>query len=164
MIRKYIKKDFLSVVDFVSKNPNPEFYVTNHNTRTIVSDIRSTTLLLKTSRVVRISDDHGDVNGVLAVWKSEGEVPRHYVKLVACNSHVAKGLLISLLWNDNLDFFVKIKKTSPYMKIFTNKGFKFQGDRGSEMLLRYNNVMTKKTFNKDENGYDKDKNTKFIKR
>jgi hypothetical protein len=140
MIRPYKKKDFYGLLEFVISNSHPDFFITENNTRKIVKDGDSLRKLLKQASNTRIIDDFGDIKGILIVWKSLGVPPRYYIKMLSKGKNEAKDLLTSLLWEERNELFVKIKKDSSYLKVFNNKGFKFLGDRGSEILLRYKSM------------------------
>jgi hypothetical protein len=99
--------------------------------------------LLKLSSEVRIIEEHGDILGLILLWKSIGNFPRYYVKISAIDERIADKLLTVLLWNTNRELWIKIKKTSKFIKVFRNKGFEFQGDRGNEILLQYKKIRVK---------------------
>lgn len=124
------------VLEFLANNENYDFYFTEANTRYYVTDIPSLKKLIKSSVCAYGLKERGDYQGIALIWKGIGENKvRHYIKLSATNSKVARDLLTVLLWNSNKDLFVKIKKDSQFLNVFKQKGFKFIASRGIQLLL-----------------------------
>ena len=141
MIQYYSSKKRIDLLFFVKNNFNEDFYVTINNKRKFVVNSETLNLFLKNSFNVLLNYENGDINGVIGVWKSNGaNIERSYVKLLASNYKVAYKLLSVLLWNTKRELFVKIKKNSSFLSLFKEKGFKFFGDRGSEILLKRDKV------------------------
>jgi hypothetical protein len=122
---------------------NEDFYVTDNNERKTIYDEKTFKKFLKETRSVLIVEERGDIQGIIGVWKSFGNVERFYIKLNASNEQIANNLLTALLWNNRKYLHVKIKKDSLFLKTFKNKGFEFRGDRGKEVLLILNNQYRK---------------------
>jgi hypothetical protein len=139
------KNSFLSLLTYIKDNINSDFYVTENNMRYIVKDEISLKKLLKECTRVKIVEEHGDVLGIICLWKSEGNgIKRYYIKLNAINEKIADSLLKVTLWNTKEDLFTKIKKNSKFYKVFRNNRFNFSGSRGNEILLQYSKFTTEK--------------------
>lgn len=141
------------VTDIICHN-NDDFYITEENKRIPVDNYRMFKKLLRQSSLAHVLINKEE-QGVMVVWKSIGNnVPRHYIKFNVSSVNVADKLLTTILWNEFKPLYIKIKKSSPFMQTFKNKGFTFIGDRGNEVLLTLNNTFRKKyvnnsTYNKD---------------
>ena len=151
MVEEYKDCLLLSVLEFLRCNPSSDFYLTEQNTRIPIRNENSLKKLLKISKDVRILQEKGDIVGIILVWKSEGQVPRNYLKIHALNEDVADRLLTVTLWNTKYDLWIKIRKMSKFLKVFQRKGFQFRGDRGQEILLSYNKNRVFNGHNKSEN-------------
>ena len=131
------KKEYLPLLDFITNNINYDFYVTESNTRTYITDSLSLKKLFKNSEFIYTLEEKGDYVGIILVWKSVGGgQKRYYVKLNSQNLYIGYKLLTLLLWHAEQDLFVKIRKDSKYLNLFREKGFKFYGGRGCQMLLK----------------------------
>lgn len=138
MVQPYKKSDFFSLLEFVRRNLDDDFYVTNNNLRLPIKDENSLKIFLKESRNIMITYERGDVLGIIGLWKSIGNgICRYYVKHNSCDEKTADKLLTVFLWNNYRDLYIKIKKSSKFYKVFRNKQFNFKGDRGSQTLLIY---------------------------
>lgn len=135
MIIPYNKKEYVNLLDFVQNYVNDDFYITKNNQRLIIKDYKTLNLFLKESFNIYICKEK-DIQGVIALWKAKvKEIIRSYVKLNATDKKVADKLLDILVSNYNNDLYVKIRKDSEFLEIFKRRGFKFFGDRGSQLLL-----------------------------
>jgi len=135
-LNKKNKLQLFMLLDFVKKNSDYDFYITENNLRKYVDSVESLIFFLKNSVSVYVSEDE-DYNGIVMVWKSlGGETERFYVKLVAANNSIAEKLLTILSWDFKKELFVKINKHSRVLNAFKNKGFRFQAGRGKQLLLR----------------------------
>ena len=80
----------------------------------------------------------------IALWKSIGNgIVRYYIKQNSLNEKIADKLITVLLWNNNKDLYIKMKKSSKFYKVYRNKHFNFKGDRGTQTLLIYNKINSK---------------------
>lgn len=154
MVEPLLKRHFLDLLDYLQTTKDEGFYITEDNKRIIVDNkILLKKLLSKSIQPLVVADK--DVDGIILIWKSFGNnIPRYYVKISAKNTEIAKALLTALLWSEFRQLYIKLKKTSPLVEIFMEKGFVFIGDRGKEVLLGLNNSFRKKYvntqyFNKD---------------
>ncbi len=132
---KNLKEESHNLVEILTSCKNEDFYLTENNQRLYVNNLDSLKSLLKNSHSIYY-EDRSQNKGIILVWKSfGGEKSRQYVKLIASNTETARGLITILLWNYDRDLFVKLKKDSSFISVFREKGFKFAGGRGSEVLL-----------------------------
>ena len=143
------------LTEFLNSNFNYDFYFTDNNSRIYANDKKSLKTFLKNSESVFVLKEKGDYKGIIMVWKSVGGgKTRHYVKVNAENNKIAKDLLTVLTWNSSRDLFVKLRKDSPFLTAFKQKGFRFAGGRGIQILLRRKYIKpAKKTKNKEEDNY-----------
>jgi hypothetical protein len=137
MILKYqSKEDFIELLEILSECDTQDFYLTKNNKRLIVNNSNLLDQLLKESYHVFYINESSR-KGIILIWKSfGGDKERNFVKLIANNVQTAQDLITILNWVHDKTLFVKIKKTSPFLSIFRDKGdFCFSGGRGSEILL-----------------------------
>lgn len=126
--------ELLDVIENFGKS-SEDFYFTHNNERIYVNDSNSLKNLLNESHTVFYENSESS-KGVILVWKSIGaDIKRNYVKLLADSPNTARNLLTILLWNFDDKLCVKINKSSLFIPIFKEKGFKFIGGRGSQILL-----------------------------
>lgn len=139
--------ELLDVIETFGKS-NEDFYFTHNNERIYVNDTLSLKRLLNESHTVFYENSEYS-KGVILIWKSIGaDVKRNYVKILADSPNTARNLLTILLWNFDENLNVKINKSSLFIPIFKEKGFKFIGGRGTQILLekgRYFKSPTKVT-------------------
>ena len=151
MVEQLLAKYRVSLLDYLKTKADDGFYITEDNKRFIVDNEILLKKLLSKSTTVLIRNDR-DVEGIILVWKSLGNnLPRYHVKISANNENVARDLLTALLWSEFRQLYIKLKKTSPFIRIFKEKGFVFIGDRGKEILLSLNNTFRKKYVNNQHN-------------
>lgn len=143
MVEEYRSKYLFNILQFLKNFKNEDFYITDNNERKTIYDEKTFKKFLKETRSVLIIEEKGDIQGIIGIWKSFGNVERFYIKLNASNELVANNLLTVLLWNNRKYLHIKIKKDSLFLKTFKNKGFEFRGDRGKEVLLILNNQYRK---------------------
>ena len=145
MIEKLKKKpNYYELISFLIDSFNYDFYVTENNVRLYMTDIVNLKKFLKQTSVVYFEKEHGDYVGIIGIWKSiGGGKARYYIKLAAKDFNTAKKLLTVLLWNFEKDLYIKIRKDSEFVSAFKNKGFRFKGGRGVQLLL-YRKYINKK--------------------
>lgn len=136
MIRKYKKEDFWGLYYFIINNLSEDFYYTEQNSRVFVRDYKYLINFLRNSKALYVCEENSDISGIVLIWSAlGGNIKRSFVKMCAVNSNIADKLLTTLLWNENGEFYTKIKKNSDFLKVFKIRGFGFRGNRGSEFLL-----------------------------
>jgi hypothetical protein len=137
MIDRFKKQNFIGLLDFLKTHRNSDFYITDQNVRIFANDEKSLKKILHNSNSTFINEEKGNILGVVLVWCSLGNnIKRYFVKLNATNIEVVRNLLTVLLWNYQMELYIKIRKDSPFVNILKEKGFFFVGDRGREILLR----------------------------
>jgi len=157
MVIQYKTKDFTGLSEFVKNNLDDDFYITSNNQRLQIKDEKSLKIFLKESRNIMITEERGDVLGVIALWKSIGNgITRYYIKQNSCDEKIADKLLTVFLWNVNTDLYIKIKKSSKFYKVFRNQQFNFKGDRGTQTLLVYTKSNFKKTIHRERENVSND--------
>jgi len=153
-LKKTKTKEHPWLLDYLDNNEDADFYYTQDNARLYIRDGRSLKNLLKNSEhIYTLSDEEGYV-GVILVWKSfGGGKKRYYVKINASNPDIAQKLLTVLLWNIDIDLFIKMRKNNKFLSIFKNKGFRFQGGRGIQILLKRKYIKPRNYNGSDINKY-----------
>ena len=127
---------FLS--DYITSNIDYDFYYTHDNARIYITDVLSLKRLLKASSHVYTLEEKGEYVGIILLWKSiGGGKKRYYIKVKANTPEIAKQLLTVLIWNIKKEVYVKIRKDNKFLSVLRNKGFKFLGGRGIQILLSY---------------------------
>jgi len=135
LVRKKTISEYFDLIDIVRNCDNQDFYITENNQRIFVKNTSDLKKLLKNSYNVFYENEF-DRKGIILVWKSfGGEKARKFIKLVADSKQEVRDLLTILLWRYNKELYVKLRKESPYISVFREKGFNFIGNRGSEVLL-----------------------------
>lgn len=129
---KNLKKESGLLLEVIKNCNIEDFYLTENNQRLYINNPTALKILLKNSHHIY----YEEAKGLVLVWKSfGGDKTRHYVKLIADDHSTAKNLLTILLWNYEKDLYVKLKKDSKLISAFKEKGFKFVGGRGLEILM-----------------------------
>ncbi len=150
------KKLYPTIVDFCSTHFDYDFYCTLDNSRLFVTDEKNLKLFFKDAIEVLTLEECGDYQGFLVIWKSKHfDKVRYYIKLTAVDKEVARKLLTILLWNyKGKEIFAKIRKDNKFLSLLKDRGFRFLGGRGFQILLKL------KLFHKPsrENKYVRDFN------
>lgn len=136
MIEKFKSKHFLSTLLFIQNHSDSDFYITENNIRKFNFTERELRKLFRICTHTYLVEEKGEIAGLILVWKSTGgDIKRYFVKINAINTDIARQLITILLWHQEKDLYIKIKKNSKFTEIFKEKGFVFKGDRGRELLL-----------------------------
>lgn len=160
MIEHFVlnKNTFLApLFTFLTDKFDFDFYFTENNARIYVQDEKTLRRFLKQSRFVYVSnDERGDPNGLIMLWKSVGGgKERFYLKIKCDDTVVARNLLTILLWNVQSDVYAKIRKDNSVLSVLRNKGFRFLGGRGLQVLLvkkfKPEDRLPRRENDKDEN-------------
>ena len=126
------------LLSFIMTDFDYDFYYTHENSRIYISDVYNLKRLIKASSHIYTLEENGNYAGIILLWKSiGGGKERYYIKIKAINAEVAKKLITILLWHIQKEVYVKIKKDNKFLSVFRNKGFKFLGGRGIQILLSY---------------------------
>ncbi len=138
---KKSKSQYNDILEILESANKDEFYFTEGNKRFFITNVAEFKRLLNQSHhCYFVNDPLINSKGVILIWKSKtqesGSLVRRYVKIAANNNQTAKNLLNLLLWAYPQELYSKIKKNSPFAYIFKSKKFMFEGDRGTEILLK----------------------------
>ena len=126
------------MLNFLREDFDYDFYYTHENARIYITDIHNLKRLLKSSHYIYTLEENGEYVGIVLLWKSHGGgKERYYVKIKATSDEVAKKLITVLLWNTRKEVYAKIRKDNKFLSTLRNKGFKFLGGRGVQVLLSY---------------------------
>lgn len=141
------KKNLTSILEFFNNFFDYDCYITENNTRIYITDYESILKLFKQSILFYEAKEKGYCQGIVTIWKSlGGDVARYYLKLAALNTSIADKLLTVVLWNFSKDLYVKVRKDNKFISVLKRKGFRFQGGRGSQVLL-YRKYIPLRTLN-----------------
>ena len=133
---KHKKEEYDFILDFLKNNFNYDFYITHNNVRNYISDMSNLKMFLKECKNVFVLQEDENFKGLISIWESTSDFQRNYIKINALNKDACNKLLTVLLWNTKKDLYIKLRKDSNYIEVFKNKGFKFQGGRGCQILLK----------------------------
>jgi hypothetical protein len=126
---------YFELFDIVCSCNDDDFYLTENNQRLHIRSFKHLRKLLRNSHDIYYVNTLRN-QGIVLVWKGfGGDKSRQYVKLIADQVSTARDLLTVLFWNYNRDVFIKVKKQSMLTPALREKGFRFVGGRGSEILL-----------------------------
>ena len=132
------KTSLAELLTFITTDFDYDFYYTHDNSRIYISDVYSLKRLIKASTHVYVLEENGNYVGIILLWKSiGGGKERYYIKVKATTPEIAKQLLTVLVWNTKKEVHAKIRKDNKFLSVFRNKGFKFLGGRGIQILLSY---------------------------
>jgi len=138
------------LIEFICDNYDYDFYITENNTRLYITDLKSLKNLFHQSHVMYSYIEHGELKGILSVWKSlGGGKTRYYIKIIGKSDKIGVKLLTVLLWNFDRDLYVKIRKHNKFVSIFRAKGFRFMGGRGVQILLFRKKVKMRENNERD---------------
>jgi len=155
MIEPLVKRKSLNyeeLVTFFIENFDYDFYITENNVRLYMTDRYNINKFFRQTATSFYKKEKGDYVGVIGVWKSDGGgKTRYYIKLTADKFNTAKDLLSVLLWNFEKDLYIKIRKDSKFVSAFKNKGFRFKGGRGCQILLYRKYIPKRKTNERNFN-------------
>lgn len=131
------KTHLTALLEYVTSEFDFDFYFTENNSRLYAQDEKTLKRFLKQCRHIYLHYDKlGDINGLIMVWKSVGGgKERFYLKMKYRDLNVARNLLTILLWNIKSDVYIKIRKDNSTLPVLRNKGFRFLGGRGLQILL-----------------------------
>jgi len=131
---KLNKKETRLLFEIFSENQDLylDFYFTKNNLRLFIKENPEIILKNIENGDYLIYDSEG--NGVLLVLGYSDNFSRKYVKILG-NTHTASFLLAALNQFVTDEVFFKINKKNPLLKILTEFGFEFLGNRGKEILM-----------------------------
>jgi hypothetical protein len=133
------------ILQVVTSSQDWDFYYTKDNSRIFVQDTACLKDFLKQCTDIYFSNTDDDIDGIVMLWKSlGGDKTRYYVKIKASEEKVAENLLTVLLWNVKQDVYAKIRQDHKFYDIFKHKGFRFEGGRGVQSLLKYRKLNEKR--------------------
>ena len=154
---KQKKLNYSEAITFLIDTFDYDFYITENNIRLYMTDKINFKKFLRQSVKSFSVKEKGDYTGIIGVWRSiGGGKKRYYIKLAAKDFNVAKNLLTVLLWNFEQDLYVKLRKDSKFVSAFKNKGFRFKGGRGCQILLYRKFVPQRK---KNERNFNNDRDS-----
>ena len=146
------KSEYGFLLEFLIEHSDYDFYFTEDNNRIYVTDLKSLKKLLKNTSKIYIQKEKDDYIGCVLILKSFDKVqPRYYIKVCAKSTKIAKDILTVLLWDSKKELFIKLRKDSKFLNIFKEKGFRFQGSRGVQILLNRKPMIYEKVFKPEDN-------------
>ena len=127
------KKERIKILGIVTEFTDiyRDFYLTKNNLRLFIRD--NLDILFKD---LRKGDKIAyDENGVGLVVGYSDKAKRKYIKLLAKDSKSADRLIKVILWNEKIDLWAKIKRNSIFKSVLERNNFRFEANRGKEILL-----------------------------
>ena len=154
MITRVNSKNFENEILFTDlKDSFEQFYITVDNERKFFKDlktIRIYTNLLNRGEMCFKDED----NGYLITYGICNKSERKYIKLLVRNNEIARRLLTVFLYNyGNFEWYIKIKKYDPLLKILLSKTIGFKSNfppRGNEILLMRPKMQLNRLKDKEE--------------
>lgn len=133
MIQRLNSKNLYDIYCFVKdvQDNHEDFYITKNRERIFLKDLNSILKLLKTQEIYGIFD--GELKAIMMIYKEKGFRP--YLKLLSKKTKYSYHLLKYFSWNYSDEIFIKVKKSNPLANIALRFGFRFIGNRGSEILF-----------------------------
>lgn len=151
MIKRISKQDYLDLLEFSSSCPDiyQDFYITLNNGRKFFNDFDTVKFYFSKLNFGEIGFNSD--KGYLLTWGNFGKSNRRFIKLLVKDLDAARDLLTIFLYKfGNKDFYAKLKKNNPIVKIMLSKGFIFSGDRGLEVLLYRKGIPIPKIIREEE--------------
>lgn len=154
MITRVDYKKFENEMLFTDiKDVYEQFYITIDNERKFLKDVKIIRIysnLLNRGEICLKDED----NGYLITYGMNNKSQRKYIKLLVKNNEIARRLLTVFLYNyGNFEWYIKIKKYDPLLKILLNKIIGFKSNfppRGNEILLMRPKMQLNRLIDKDE--------------
>jgi hypothetical protein len=149
MIRELKKSDYLNFITFCSDSK--DFFITKNNQRLFLNNINNAILAFNTcikhGDKSYILEENGKILGSLLVVGYSDKFERKYLKIFSQDKNVTVNLLRYFTWKHKSECYLKVKKESPLLSLINNRlfsynntkkwGFKFNSNRGSEILFQY---------------------------
>ena len=136
MIRRCNQKDFLEIKEFLDtvKDVYDDVYITKENKRLFLKDCLGEYIKYLKKGEIILGDSE---KGFIFTWGLSDHSERKYLKIIYKEEKYIKDLLTVFIWNYNFcDWYIKVKKNNPVVKVATDLNFEFVGDRGREILLK----------------------------
>jgi len=154
MIYRLKLKNSLDIYYLVNevKDKYEDFYITKDRERIFLKDLNIIKKIVKHQEIYGIFDN--DLKAIMMIYREKGFRP--YLKILSKSKKYIYNLLSYLFWNFNEEIFIKLKKENPLattisrFRIHRKLGFKFAGNRGTEILF-------KKIKEETNNGYHNSK-------
>lgn len=129
-----------------------DFYITKDNVRIALRD-NPEVLFDYLQKGDRLAYEVDGEKGIALVTGWSDKANRKYVKVLTKDMDLANALLKVINWQVKIDLYAKVKKNNPIAKVFQRNGYKFMGDRGSEILLKRTYIpRPEKKYEKDIKG------------
>lgn len=137
MIEKYSKEHELDFLDYVDRFGSKELYLTENNIRIPIKNKGQLKKLVKSSSLVLVKKEKGDIQGVIIKWSSNSDnSKREYIKLSAVTPKDAVDLLTMVMWHTKTDLYIKVDNNSTLKPSLEEKGFRFFAGRGEQILMK----------------------------
>lgn len=127
--KRIIENIFYNTIDLYS-----DAYITRNNVRISIRENADIFIQCLNKGDKWIYDINRE-DGLAMITGTSDKSPRIYVKILTKDLDLANNFLKIIAWNTKSDLYAKIKKNNPLAKVFQRNGYKFMGDRGSEILL-----------------------------
>jgi hypothetical protein len=124
-----------------------DFYVTFNGQRINLENIKILEKILKQQEVYGLCDN--ELLGLMIIYREKGYRP--YLKLFVSDKKYYYNFMIFLRWNIFGELYLKIKKTSPLVKVANYYKWQFKGLKDNDEIMFYNKNI--KGSNHDDNYY-----------
>jgi len=118
-----------------------DFYITKDNLRLFLKENPDVLFdcLKKGDKIA-----FGESTGFAVVFGYSDNANRKYLKLLTKSDESSDKLIKVIQQNVSNDLYAKIKKNNPIRKVLERNNFRFVGDRGKEILLKWNKFNNKR--------------------
>jgi len=134
MIIKLKEKNLIDILELTNrvKDDFSDFFITKNRERKFINNIETIKYVLKKFECFGIYDK--DLSGIAFVYHDKGF--RYYIKFLSFYNSTANKLIQHILWHNDKELFIKIKKENKILKYLNS--FSEIGSRGKEILLKSN--------------------------
>jgi hypothetical protein len=138
MFEQLKSKNYLDLLVFSNevKDLHQDFYITMNNERKYLNDIKVIQHYFENKL------KHGEIclsdrkTCFLITWGFSDKNQRKFIKILSIDTNSARKALTCLLYQfGDKEWWVKVKKNNPLLKVYQGMGFNFEGGRGEEVLL-----------------------------
>jgi len=169
MIERLKEKNAIDIYDLFLRvgDKTNDFFITKDQKRIYINSLKLIDKILKYNEVYGLFEK--ELKGIFIVIREKNYRP--YLKFLVDNRETARNLIKFVLWNYQEELFIKLNKENIlidktefrrqgklsviYYSLLKSKVWKFQGDRGAEILFHKEKFIKKEDKN-DNRHYSKD--------
>lgn len=111
-----------------------DFYLTKDNIRIPFRDNQEVfyDCVRKGDKII-YDDEREDAVAIVTGYSDKA--PRKYLKILSKSEDAVNRILKFLAWHIKSSIYIKVKKNNPLVNILKKNNYRFQGNRGAEILL-----------------------------